>query len=114
MSHPVPGFGAIDDEGPRSGHKDTANVDAADGILVVQIRRLGTISREILQPAACAALITIRDQCMRQCGTRSASRKPSLRAPDSQASAFPFRWNRNGALDSRSSGFLDAKPALAD
>jgi hypothetical protein len=65
MSHPASGFGAIHDVGPTRGIKDTANVDAADGILVVQIRRLGTISREIFQLAPCAALIAICDQCMR-------------------------------------------------
>src|SRR5450631_3831654 len=62
--------------GSTRGIKDTTNVDAADGILVVQIRRLGTISREIFQPAACAALITICDERVRQCGMRSASRWP--------------------------------------
>jgi hypothetical protein len=76
------------------GIKDTANVDAADGILVVQIRRLGTISREIFQPAASAALITIRDQCMRQCGTRSASRWPqAIFAGTGFSQLVPFRFD---------------------
>ena len=82
---------------------DTANVDAADGILVVQIRRLGTISREIFQPAACAALITIRDQGMRQCGTRSASRWPqAIFAGTGFPRLVAFRSDgiETGALDS--------------
>jgi len=90
------------------GIKDTANVDAADGILVVQIRRLGTISREIFQPAACAALTTIRDQCMRQCGTRSASRWPQATFAGtgfSQLEAFGFDGIETGLWIFGFSGF---------
>jgi hypothetical protein len=88
------------------GIKDTANVDAADGILVVQIRRLGTISREIFQPAACAALTTIRDQCMRQCGKRSASRWPQgTFAGFSQLEPFGFDGIETGLWIFGFSGF---------
>jgi hypothetical protein len=38
-------------------HEDRTHEGAADGILVVQVRRVGTISREISQFAAREALI---------------------------------------------------------
>jgi hypothetical protein len=79
--------------------------------LVVQIRRLGTISREIFQPAACAALITIRDQRMRQCGMRSASRWPqAIFAGTGFSQLVPFRFDgiETGLWILDLAGFLDA------
>jgi hypothetical protein len=43
--------------GPTSWREDGTNEDAADGILVVQIRHLRTISREISETAARQAFI---------------------------------------------------------
>jgi hypothetical protein len=96
--------------GATRGIKDTANVDAADGILVVQIRRLGTISREIFQPAACAALITICDQRVRQCGMRSASRWPQAIFAHRILRLVPFRFDgvETGLWIPDVAGFLDA------
>jgi hypothetical protein len=41
----------------HSQYRGRDNEDASDGILVVQVRRLRAISREIFRPAAGAALI---------------------------------------------------------
>src|SRR6266852_3881361 len=64
MSHSVAGFGAIEMRSWGDPSRGRANVDAADGILVVQIRRVRAISREVFQLAA--ALITLRGAHMRQ------------------------------------------------
>ena len=59
MSHSIPGFGAIQDAaGANSQHRGQADENPTDGILVVQVRRLGTISREISELAALPALVT--------------------------------------------------------
>ena len=61
------------------------------------------------QPAACAALITIRDQCMRQCGTRSASRWPqAIFAGTGFPQHFCFDGIETGLRIPDVAGFLDA------
>jgi len=82
MSHSVAGFGAIEMRSWGDPSRGRANVDAADGILVVQIRRVRAISREVFQLAA--ALITRRGVHMRQwrVGLPVYGGKPSSRARD--------------------------------
>jgi len=48
MSQPAAGFGAIHGSGREPlPHRGRRNEHAADGLLVVQVRRLGTISGQI-------------------------------------------------------------------
>jgi hypothetical protein len=60
MSHPMAGFGA----NPRSGRGATPSIqdgtheNPAHGILVVQVRHLGAISREVSESAAHETLVT--------------------------------------------------------
>jgi hypothetical protein len=50
----------LDVTGAIPGIEGRTNENAADGLLVVQVRRLRTIYREIPEPAAHAALIALR------------------------------------------------------
>jgi hypothetical protein len=64
MSHSIAGFGVIETPAGTTPARGRANVDAADGILVVQIRRVRAIFRDVFQLAA--ALITLRGARMRR------------------------------------------------
>jgi hypothetical protein len=58
MSHPLAGFGANPRRGWAIPARGWINENAADGILVVQVRHLRAISRKISQLASLEALMT--------------------------------------------------------
>jgi hypothetical protein len=58
MSHRAAGFGTIDDAGGASKHRGRDHEIATEGILVVQVRPLGAISREVSVSAAHETLVT--------------------------------------------------------
>jgi len=57
MSHPAAGFGAIHQGGRGHSQRGRTNENAAEDILVVQVRRLGKVFRDVSELAARRALI---------------------------------------------------------
>jgi hypothetical protein len=60
----------LDAAGTIPGIEDPTDENAADGILVAQVRRLRTIYREVFRPAADATLITPGGESSRQSSHR--------------------------------------------
>jgi hypothetical protein len=79
--------------------KDGIDEDAADGILVVQVRRLGTVFRNVHEPAAQQALIAVGDENTREAviARRSsiAGRVPKLQSGIRSGGMIPKSGHRS-------------------